>query len=76
MPVADGQIWVIKKLAEKGRLFFKTSIRHSYPHCWRCHNGLIFRATKQWFCDLTRNNLKQRALAATEYYPYYTGKIY
>lgn len=66
MPVADGQIWVIKKLAEKGRLFFKTSIRHSYPHCWRCHNGLIFRATKQWFCDLTRNDLKTRALAATE----------
>ena len=52
MTVQDGQIWVIKKLAEIGKLFYKTTIKHSYPYCWRCHNGLIFRATKQWFCDL------------------------
>ena len=49
MPVMDGQIWVIKKLAADGKLLYKTSMRHSYPHCWRCHKGLIFRATKQWF---------------------------
>jgi isoleucyl-tRNA synthetase len=66
MSVQDGQIWVIKKLAELGSLFYKTSIKHSYPHCWRCHNGLIFRATKQWFCDLAQGNLKKRALEATE----------
>ena len=66
MPVADGQIWVIKELAERDRLLYKTSIRHPYPHCWRCHNGLIFRATKQWFCDLSKNDLKQRALDAIE----------
>jgi isoleucyl-tRNA synthetase len=66
MPVVDGQIWVMKKLTERNRLFAKTSIRHSYPHCWRCGNGLIFRATKQWFCDLERNNLRQRALQAIE----------
>ncbi len=62
MAVADGQIWVIKKLAELDKLLYKTSIRHSYPHCWRCHNGLIFRATKQWFLDLSKNDLKDRAL--------------
>jgi len=67
MSVQDGQIWVIKKLAELGMLFYKTTIKHSYPHCWRCHNGLIFRATKQWFCDLAQGNLKQRALEATEH---------
>lgn len=66
MPVADGQIWVIKKLAKLDRLFLKKSLRHSYPHCWRCHKGLIFRATSQWFCDLSKNNLKQRALEAIE----------
>lgn len=66
MKVQDGQIWVIKKLAELGRLYHKSSLKHSYPHCWRCHNGLIFRATKQWFCDLAKGNLKQRALKATE----------
>lgn len=64
MPVTDGQIWVIKKLAELGRIFYKTSLRHSYPHCWRCHNGLIFRATPQWFFDLKQ--VKEKALAAVE----------
>lgn len=66
MSVLDGQIWVIKKIAENGSLFFKTSIRHSYPHCWRCHNGLIFRATNQWFCSLTHDNFKDRVVAGLE----------
>jgi isoleucyl-tRNA synthetase len=62
MSVVDGQIWVIKKLAEHGKLWHKGSIRHSYPHCWRCKQGLIFRATPQWFFNLTHNNLKERTL--------------
>ena len=66
MPIVDGQIWVIKKLAELGRMLYKTSMRHAYPHCWRCRNGLMFRATKQWFCDLSHNDLKQRALQACD----------
>jgi len=66
MPVVDGQIWVIKKLAALGRLFHKASITHSYPHCWRCHNGLIFRATDQWFCDLQKHDLVKRALSEIE----------
>ncbi len=64
MPVADGQIWVIKKLHERGKLFHKASITHSYPHCWRCRKGLIFRATQQWFFNLEHDNLKGRALEA------------
>jgi isoleucyl-tRNA synthetase len=37
---------------------------HEYPHCWRCHNPVIFRATEQWFVNLEdeRRNLRQRAL--------------
>ena len=66
MLVSDAQGWVIKKLQEKNNLFYKTSIRHSYPHCWRCHNGLIFRATKQWFLSLTHNKLKESALNVVE----------
>jgi len=65
MPVEDGQIWVLKKLTERNKMLFKTSIRHPYPHCWRCHKGLIFRATKQWFCDLSRGGLKQKVADAT-----------
>ncbi len=64
MLVTDGQWAVLKKIEQVGNLFHKSSIRHSYPHCWRCHNGLIFRATKQWFCDLSQHNLRQRALDA------------
>lgn len=67
MPVADGQFWVLKALAERGRLLHKTSLNHSYPHCWRCHNGLIFRATDQWFCDLQKNDLVSKALKELEY---------
>lgn len=66
MSVADGQIWVIKKLVEQGKLLHKTTIRHSYPHCWRSRDGLIYRATKQWFCDLERNGLKEKALKEIE----------
>jgi isoleucyl-tRNA synthetase len=66
MSITDGQIWVLKKLVELDKLLLKTSIRHSYPHCWRCHNGLMFRATKQWFCDLSRHDLRQKALHACD----------
>jgi len=66
MPVSEGQWWVLKKLAEVSRLFLKKSITHPYPHCWRCHNPLIFRATKQWFCDLEHAQLKERSLKAIE----------
>ncbi len=64
MPVSEGQIWVIRKLAGDGNLFFKGTIKHNYPHCWRCHNPLIFRATNQWFCNLSQHNLKEKALSA------------
>jgi isoleucyl-tRNA synthetase len=66
MKVTDGQIWVLRKLTEKGRLLHKVSITHSYPHCWRCRNGLMFRATDQWFCDLQKNNLVLRTLTEIE----------
>lgn len=62
MPVSEGQWWVLRKLQELGRLYHKGTILHSYPHCWRCHQGLIFRATKQWFCDLSKHDLKNRTL--------------
>jgi len=64
MSVTDGQWWVIKKLETEGKLLFKTNITHSYPHCWRCRNGLIFRATPQWFFNLDHQDVKGRSLAA------------
>ena len=39
-------------------------IAHSYPHCWRCHNATIFRATEQWFIGMDNNELRAKALDA------------
>lgn len=66
LSITDGQGWVIKKLMEMHKLVYKGSVTHSYPHCWRCHTGLIFRATPQWFFDLERKNIKQRVLEAID----------
>lgn len=49
-------------LANKGHLLFETRFTHSYPHCWRCKQPVIFRATHQWFISLDHNNLRQRML--------------
>jgi isoleucyl-tRNA synthetase len=62
---------IIALLAERGALMGREDIYHSYPHCWRCHNPVIFRATEQWFIgmetpmtapDGSPSTLRQRAL--------------
>lgn len=40
------------KLDELGNLFALQKIIHQYPHCWRCKNPVLFRATEQWFCSI------------------------
>ncbi len=51
-------------LSHHGALLAMRKIEHSYPHCWRCHNPTIFRATEQWFIGMDRNDLRGRALEA------------
>ncbi|MBB5345794.1 isoleucine--tRNA ligase [Tunturibacter empetritectus] len=43
---------IIELLKEKGALLSDTTFEHSYPHCWRCHNPVIVRATEQWFIGM------------------------
>jgi isoleucyl-tRNA synthetase len=43
---------IVKLLADRGALLAHHSYKHSYPHCWRCHNPVIFRATEQWFIKM------------------------
>jgi isoleucyl-tRNA synthetase len=43
---------IVKLLAERGALLGNHPYKHSYPHCWRCHNPVIFRATEQWFVKM------------------------
>ena len=54
---------VIEMLKKRGMLVGERKLTHSYPHCWRCHNPVIFRATEQWFIELDHDNLRQNALA-------------
>jgi len=57
---------VVKLLADRGALLGHHNYKHSYPHCWRCHNPVIFRATEQWFISMEApvedTTLRQRSL--------------
>jgi isoleucyl-tRNA synthetase len=58
LPEYDGlTVWkanapIIELLQKRGVLLHTEKIEHSYPHCWRCHNPVIFRATEQWFISM------------------------
>ncbi len=43
---------IVELLKSRGVLLGYEKIEHSYPHCWRCHNPIIFRATEQWFISM------------------------
>ncbi len=53
---------IIKELRDQGHLVGSGSLIHSYPHCWRCKNSVIFRATEQWFISVGGHAFRQRAL--------------
>ncbi|MDQ6964103.1 MAG: isoleucine--tRNA ligase [Mariprofundales bacterium] len=69
-PVVGGQYVfkanavMVDHLQRCGALLSSSEIRHSYPHCWRCHKPLIFRATPQWFISMDTNGLRDSALQA------------
>ena len=68
--VFDANPKVVEILHDKGALLNRMgeSLTHSYPHCWRCHNPLIFRGTHQWFISLddAQTPLRKEALAEIE----------
>ncbi len=53
---------IIEWLRERGMLLVEKEIVHSYPHCWRCHEPVIFRATDQWFVSMENTGLRETAL--------------
>ncbi len=64
--VFDANDSIIARLKESGTLLEARSIVHSYPHCWRCHRPLIFRATEQWFLRIDHENLRARIIEAID----------
>ncbi|MCI2046725.1 MAG: isoleucine--tRNA ligase [Faecalibacterium sp.] len=52
LKVWDANKVILADLKESGAVMGVQHIVHSYPHCWRCHHPIIFRATEQWFCSV------------------------
>ena len=64
--VFDANEPIVELLKKRGVLMHSEKLEHSYPHCWRCHNPIIFRATEQWFISMETpmpgGTLRTRAL--------------
>ncbi len=64
--VFKANVRVNEALKREGVLLVEGGITHSYPHCWRCLNPVIFRATPQWFISVDANGLRENCLQAIE----------
>jgi isoleucyl-tRNA synthetase len=64
--IFDANPHIVALLRQRGNLVAEGTIEHSYPHCWRCHQPLLFRATEQWFISLAHRNLRRQALDAVK----------
>ncbi len=74
-----GELWfeanrpLIRLLRERGRLLREQSYEHSYPHCWRCRNPLIYKAVSSWFVRVTE--IKVRMLELNEEITWVPGNV-
>ncbi len=60
-------------LSERGALIGKGAIRHSYPHCWRCKDKLVYLPTEQWFINVSR--IKARIRKEIEKVEWHPGEL-
>ncbi len=71
MEVNEANPHIIKWLDERGALILHEDMNHSYPHCWRCKNPVIFRATSQWFVSMDATGLRDTAREALDHVDFY-----
>jgi isoleucyl-tRNA synthetase len=64
VPYHVGNPKILDILRDKNALLHDSKYSHSYPHCWRCHNPVIYRATEQWFIDIEK--FRPQSLAAID----------
>ena len=64
LKTADANKPIAEHLEKIGALFALKKIIHQYPHCWRCKNPVLFRATDQWFCSV--DDFKDDAIKAID----------
>jgi isoleucyl-tRNA synthetase len=62
MNVFEANKHINEDMAKDGSLVKEDKIIHSYPHCWRCKNPVIFRATAQWFISMDESALRAKAM--------------
>ena len=62
LQIGEANPRIIEDLRANGSLLYAGEYKHSYPHCWRCKNPVIYRATAQWFISLDTNRLRQHTL--------------
>jgi len=62
MNVFEANAKINEDMKKDGSLLWEGEITHSYPHCWRCKNPVIFRATAQWFIAMDKNDLRKKAI--------------
>ncbi|MFA5607610.1 MAG: isoleucine--tRNA ligase [Leucobacter sp.] len=74
-----GELWsdanrpLIRLIRDRGRLLREQSYEHSYPHCWRCRNPLIYKAVSSWFVRVTE--IKERLLEVNEEITWVPGNV-
>ena len=61
--IFEAQEQIVHDLRAAGLLFAAAAYEHSYPHCWRCKNPVVYRATAQWFIAMDANGLRERIVA-------------
>jgi isoleucyl-tRNA synthetase len=66
LKVTDANPKIVAALKERGALWQHADFEHSYPHCWRCHNPVIFLATAQWFISMDARHFRERALQSID----------
>ena len=78
--IFDANPKIVEFLRESGALLYSEKYSHRYPHCWRCKNPVVFRATPQWFIsmdevdgELSENGLRKKALAEIEKVNWHPG---
>src|SRR5437870_11389186 len=64
MTVWEANPKIVERLRAEGALVSQVPLVHTYPHCWRCKNPTLFRATEQWFIDLNKRDFRAHALEA------------
>jgi isoleucyl-tRNA synthetase len=70
--VFEANARITADMKKDGTLLKESVITHSYPHCWRCKNPVIFRATEQWFISMDKRGLRAKsreAIAGVEWIP-------